>query len=395
MNRHLLILLDKTAFRLLFWLVAAWAWLRRRPSGPHPARLPTSPRLLVIRPGGIGDGIMCIPLLRSLRKAFPQGRIILACVKKSKSALQLLPYSDELVVVDEPAGMFRLLQGTFDAVLDAEPFRLVSAVVAYLSGAPVRIGFDTGPRRLLYTHLVTYAHDHLFEAANMVRHLEALGIRVPEDEAVDMRFEPPASARVSARGILATHGADPTRDALVAVAPGVLKPHHRWVMAEFAALIEAIRSGDDATKILLVGSQRDLQDSQEVVRHLSSTDRIIDLVGKTNFAESLAVLEACQILVACDGGVVHMAAAMGCRSISLWGPGVMERFKPPGDRHIGVRKNYPCVPCVTWNRLGEFPGCPYDRKCYKTITAAEVFAHYRRLKTTLVQSSTADQRNVR
>jgi len=387
MSRDLLILLDKTAFRLLFWLVVAWVRLGKQSSAPHPAHLPASPSLLVIRPGGIGDGIMCVPLLRALRKAFPRSRITVACVKKSKPALQLLPYSNELIVVDEPGGPFRLLKGSFDAVLDTEPFRLVTAVIAYLTGAPVRIGFDTGPRRLLYTHLVTYAHDHLFEAANMVRELEALGIRVPEEEAVDLRFDPPSSAQVSARGILAAHGADTNRDVLVAVAPGVLKPHHRWVMSEFAALIEAIRTGDEATKILLIGSQRDLQDSQEVLSHLSSTHRIIDLIGKTDFGESLAILEACHILIACDGGVIHMAAAMGCGTVSLWGPGVMERFKPPGDRHIGVRKDYPCIPCVTWNRLGEFPGCPYDRKCYKAITASEVAAHCSRLMATIVRPS--------
>ena len=96
--------------------------------------------------------------------------------------------------------------------------------------------------------------------------------------------------------------------------------------------------------------------------------------------------ERCETLLACDGGVVYMGAAMGCATISLWGPGVMERFKPPGDRHIGVRMDYACIPCVTWDRLGEFPSCPYRRRCYNDLEASAVFDAYCRLKGQLKQN---------
>jgi ADP-heptose:LPS heptosyltransferase len=104
------------------------------------------------------------------------------------------------------------------------------------------------------------------------------------------------------------------------------------------------------------------------------------LVGETTFSEALAVLSKCKILIACDGGLVYMAAAMGCGTISLWGPGVMDRFKPPGENHIGIRKDYFCIPCVNYSRLGEFPPCPYNRRCYMDITAEEIFDQYLSLK---------------
>ncbi len=75
-----------------------------------------------------------------------------------------------------------------------------------------------------------------------------------------------------------------------------------------------------------------------------------------------------------------MAAAMGCSTISIWGPGVMERFKPPGDNHIGLRKDYFCIPCVNYSRLGEFPKCQYNRKCINDISVEEVFDKYLYLK---------------
>jgi len=117
-----------------------------------------------------------------------------------------------------------------------------------------------------------------------------------------------------------------------------------------------------------------------VLKHIDANERVISLVGETTFSEALAVLSNCKILIACDGGLVYMAAAMGCGTISLWGPGVMDRFKPPGENHIGIRKDYFCIPCVNYSRLGEFPPCPYNRRCYMDIIAEEIFDQYLSLK---------------
>ena len=129
-----------------------------------------------------------------------------------------------------------------------------------------------------------------------------------------------------------------------------------------------------------MGTSGDIADADEVLRHLGSDVKVVNLVGQTSYMEALGVLQHCKILVASDGGMVYMAAAMGCSTISLWGPGVMERFKPVGDNHVGVRKGYACVPCVNYSRLGEFPTCPYDRMCIKDITADDVFDQYLQLK---------------
>lgn len=377
MTRQLLILLDKTVVRFLFWPLVGWARLRRSGEGR-----PTAPRegasFLVIRPGGLGDGIMAVPTLRALRRAHPRAHLTVACVRKNRRALELLPFHDDLIVIDDPRHTLEVFRRRYDAVFDLEPFRRLSSVVAFLSCAPVRVGFDTNVRRLLYTHLVTYQNDRAFEAANCVRQLHAIGLHVPDEESGDLHFDLPEEPRAKGREILHAHGVDPHGGPLVAVAPGVLKPHHRWIMAEWADLVETILADDPEVTVLLVGGPGDRPDADEVVGHLGENRRVVDLVGRTSYVESLAVFEHCRVLLACDGGIVYMAAAMGCATVSLWGPGVMERFKPPGERHVGVRKGYPCIPCVTWDRLGEFPRCPYGRKCYGDLTAADAFEAYHR-----------------
>ena len=391
MSRHFLIFLDKTLFRIIFYLIVLLSKVRKQAGTTYTVKLNGSENLLVIRPGGLGDGLMSIPFLRALRENLPNNHITLICVQKNKASLEHLRFFDEILVIDDLCKIhrtiFKLLGNQFHLVFDLEPFRKISSVVAYLSAANVRIGFDTNDRRLLYTHLVSYANDKQFESINMIRQLQILGIDVPYEEAIDMQFALPDDSMKKVKEILLSHDLSGEKDFIVAIVPGVLKDHHRWIMSRFASLIDLIQRHDVEAKVLLLGSSADVPDAQEVLDYVSQKESVTNLVGKTDFMEALAILKACKILIACDGGVVYMAAAMGCSTISIWGPGVMERFKPPGDNHIGVRKDYFCVPCVNYNRLGEFPRCPYDRRCILDIQAHEVFDKFLQLKRRILTSA--------
>jgi ADP-heptose:LPS heptosyltransferase len=363
LNRPLLIFLDKTVFTVIFYFVYFFDALFKKTAPINGLKSNQSTSFL---------------------KNFPRNHITLMCVRKNRDAFQHLSFLDEVMVFDSlrdfTSNLIKLFRNEYNIVLDLEPFRKVSSIVAFLSGAEFRIGFDTNVRRKLYTHFVTYHNEKSYESVNMVRQLTVLDITGPGNEALDMGFDLPVPLNERVGALLQSRGVEPKKDILVAVAPGVLKPHHRWIMSRFAELVEMIRKEDIRTKILLIGSPSDLPDARKVLKHIDANERVISLVGETTFSEALAVLSHCKILIACDGGLVYMAAAMGCGTISLWGPGVMDRFKPPGDNHIGIRKDYFCIPCVNYSRLGEFPPCPYHRRCYMDITAEEIFDQYLSLK---------------
>jgi ADP-heptose:LPS heptosyltransferase len=389
MNRKLLLLLDKTLFRAVFLVIVMVA--RLRPSSPRvTVTLETdAPRILVIRPGGFGDAFMSIAFLRVLKRVIPHAHVTVLCVLKNAAVFQAVQLQDDLIVLDDFSQLWhstrRLFRGRFDVLFDLEPFRRTSSIVGWLSGAPIRVGFDTNSRRHLYTNLVSYSGDNRFEADNMLWQLRAIGVTSPAVDTQDMRIALSDSARAGARNMLETAGIDLQHHFAVAVAVGALKPHHRWVLSEFAVLIRLIKADDDNARVLLVGSSNDLADAHEVLRELGDDAGVTSFVGKTELSAALGILERCRVLIACDGGILYMAAAMGCNTVSLWGPGVMERFKPPGEDHIGVRKSYACIPCVTWDRLGEFPPCPYGRRCYKDMRASEVFDAYLRVKASLMR----------
>ncbi|MFQ5728758.1 MAG: glycosyltransferase family 9 protein [Waddliaceae bacterium] len=394
MNRHLLIFLDKTAFQFLFYFFAIFAKIFTRTKGTYPPKLSGTERFLVIRPGGIGDGLMSLPLLKALESGFPKNKITLICLRKNTLAFKHVSYFDELITLDSIDGIFRclflFLNRQFDVVLDLEPFRKISAIVSFLSRANIRIGFDTNNRRQLYSHLVSYANEKVFESVNMIRQLEIVGIKVPIENAIDIRFPLQDELVDRSKQILTSKKVYPENNFIVVVVPGVLKPHHRWRMENFAALIHLVLKQDKLVKVLLLGSASDVHDASQVMEQVGENENVVNFVGNTSYTESLGILKMSNILIACDGGVVYMAAAMGCSTLSIWGPGVMERFKPPGAEHIGIRKTYPCIPCVNYSRLGEFPKCPYDRMCIKDISSENVFEKYTETKFRLQNKEDAE-----
>jgi hypothetical protein len=228
------ILLDKTIFSIVFFLLVLASKLRPRRNVAYQTQLSGDEHFLVIRPGGLGDGIMSVPLLRSLRGKFPNGKITLLCVKKSKPALVHLPFYDKLLVIDSiaqlPGNLLFLWKNRSDVVLDLEQFRKVTSIISYLSGGGIRIGFDTNSRRLLYTHFVTYPNEKHFESINMIRQLEVLVYAVrSRGHPVSIPWKSPEGGKYSRFGGIECRQGFSRRHL-----PGVLKPHHRWKMEEFA-----------------------------------------------------------------------------------------------------------------------------------------------------------------
>jgi ADP-heptose:LPS heptosyltransferase len=122
------------------------------------------------------------------------------------------------------------------------------------------------------------------------------------------------------------------------------------------------------------------------VRRLAAA-RACDLSGHTDLPTLAAVLERADLFVGNDSGVMHLAAAMGCPVVAVfgpssavaWGPWWPPAGAPPGDAspHRLVGLDLPCRPCLyTGHRLGDPRGCP-TRDCLAWLGPDRVLAEAR------------------
>jgi len=325
----------------------------------------------------VGDAAMTVPALRELRRVLPDAHITLATRPWAETLFAGAVFVDEVVAVSDAKNSLRSVwtdarewrARRFDlAVLFPNSF--APAFVASLARVPVRIGYATQGRGVLLTHPLQVppwrGHKHeVFYYLNIVAELER-SLRGSSD--IEAR-EPDSSlavnkdARREALTLLHESFASESRT-LVALCPGSTNSRaKRWPSERFAALADMLAERACA-QVFLIGAGEELDISEEVAR-LARTRPAI-LTGKTNLAQTAALLSACDLLVTNDTGPAHVAAAVGCPVVVIFGPTNPETTRPFSSLAGVVRKPPVCAPCMLRD-------CPIDHRCMTAITVEDVF----------------------
>ncbi len=121
---------------------------------------------------------------------------------------------------------------------------------------------------------------------------------------------------------------------------------------------------------MLLGGPDEAGIAQEVTRILPDLP-LLNLAGKTTLRDLVAIFPECAAAFGPDSGPMHIAAAVGCPIVSLWGSTAAERSAPWGFADFAISAEIPCHPCY----LRE---CPIGRECMWRIEPREVAAMVRR-----------------
>jgi len=137
---------------------------------------------------------------------------------------------------------------------------------------------------------------------------------------------------------------------------------------KFKELAEKIMHRLNA-KIILLGDKSETGIAGTIVNSMAV--KPIDLSGKLSLGELIAIIDNLDILIANDGGPLHIAAALGKKTVSFFGPVDPTVYGPyPQDphRHIVLRRDLECSPCYRNFRLRS---CQKNRECLEKIDVTE------------------------
>jgi ADP-heptose:LPS heptosyltransferase len=376
-------------------LLFAWSRLLAFFGGPRlaPMRATTPPqsgqptlhprRILGIKSYGLGNIVMLLPVLQSLRQAFPDAEVDFLTFEENRTLLERsglvshaigIDMTNRWTVLASLVAAFRTIRARrYDVVLDFEQFIKLSAIVAYLSGAPHRVGFNTdGQRRAwLYTTRVVYTDsDHMSRI--FMRILRGIGVSAAPST-VHIATTPGEESRVEE--LLRAAGVMPGQYPLIAVHVGsgpnfYQIPLKRWPVENFARLCDALAERHDAT-IVLTGKgpeERALIDQALGLMRRPA----IDLCDQLSVLELVALLERCHFAVANDTSVMHLAAAIGTPVVAFFGPTAPLHYGPGAGDHLVFYRDLYCSPCLTNYNL-KVSRCT-DPVCIRSITVDEVLA---------------------
>ncbi len=310
-------------------LRAAAALLRPKAPGAGGAPDPGSARrILVVRQDRrLGNALLVTPFLRALRRLCPQAHIGFLASSAYGSIYQGCPWVDELILFDSlrqirqpwsyPADLTRLGRSGWEITFDlsgpeAHSFNNSLAVLA--SRAPHRIGFARERSAPALSAMVRRPRGSCHYSLVHLLLLSGLGLE-PEPE-------PPS------------HPAGRRRrpDAKRIVVNPWARGAKQWQPELFAGVACRLASAAPGRVIVIAGPDR-----RADLAALSSrlTDGIESRALRT-LGELEDLLEEAGAYLGCDAGPLHLAAAMGVPTVSIFTSSNPLRYAPLGEEHLAL-----------------------------------------------------------
>jgi heptosyltransferase-2 len=323
---------------------------------------------------------MTAPALERLRASFPKAHIALLAPPAAVGIFETSPFVDEVIAYrrkeDGPGaflGAVRTLRARrFDlAALFQNAFE--AALLVWVGGAPLRIGFDEQGRGPLLTNRLRR------DQRNRNRHqvhdyLEIVGEceRACLDEPSRLQTNEPypslhanAAQRQAAESLLRSCGLNPTSRPLVALNAGATNSRAKcWPEDRFAALADTLADATGA-QIVFIGAGAERDGAARIIQRMGQGGAI-NLAGRTTMAELIGTLDLCDLLVSNDTGPAHVSAALGRPTLTLFGPTNEFETAPLGRRAELIRVDgVECARCMLRD-------CPIDHRCMTRIAPQEV-----------------------
>jgi lipopolysaccharide heptosyltransferase I len=328
-------------------------------------------RFLVVKFGSLGDIVHCLPSVAQLRKAFPDAEIDWLIERKNKIVVELTDLDVQLLPIDtyqwrnspgigsakEIAELvWALSTDGYDCTIDFQGL-LKSAFFAYLSGAPIRIGWERdflreSVSRFFYTEVVTPKRIHIID--QQMELLKPLGIDPMWETEV------PLHAGVSARRSV-EHKLAGLADYVV-INPGGNWQTKVWEPERYGEL--ALRLMNDGHPVVVTWGPGEEELKRRLVR--SAGHGIHEI--PTTLEELVALCGTAKLFVGGDTGPMHFAAASGTPIVAIFGPTSSDRNGPFRREDIVVERRLSCRPCY------EREHCPLEHwQCMLDITVDQVY----------------------
>ena len=353
-------------------------------------------KILVRAPNWIGDAVMAIPALETIRRARANDEICVLARPVVADLFSGQPFTDRILQYDfqgrhrgwlgreklarelrrEKFSSAVLLQNAFDA-----------AWLAWRAGIAQRIGYARDMRGPLLTEAIQVPHQGEIAKHESHYYLELLhraGWSDASPAAGPIRLAISDEAHERAESTLRRAGARGNAWRL-AIAPGASYGVAKcWPPERFAVLADRMIS-ECGADVIFFGTPGEKEIASHILAAMKSP--AISLAGETSMRDLAALFASCSVFIGNDSGAMHVAAAAGIPVIGIFGPTDPEGTAPVTEQFQLIREGVSCSPCFLRR-------CPVDHRCMKRISVNFVFEAAMRAKHSPINLSARGGANV-
>lgn len=302
-------------------------------------------KILLINFGGIGDEILFLPVINSVKKRFPDSEITLCLESRSKSIKDLCPQIDNMIFADIKSEnkykellklYFNALFGHYDAVISSGANKLIPLLL-FFTGIKTRIGYEN---RSFTAKLLTEA---------VILNQQQYAGRMYHDLVRNYTGEEYSDPEISAEK-------SPETKDMILIHPGVSKMSIKKNIIKnhgnknWAELVKRLLN--EGFKVCLAGGPDDKECIGEILEELKDTDctNLYNSYGKTKSLKELAELIAgSRVAVCSDSAPMHISVASDTPTVAIFGPTDEKKLVPQKDNIKVVKANADCRPCL-WDK---------------------------------------------
>jgi heptosyltransferase I len=339
-------------------------------------------KILVIKLAAIGDSILMIPMLRTLKDSFPDSEITFVCSYINENIVRKIPFISRIINCDvhsflrNPYSFLKFIseirRSSYDIVIDAGQWERINAIITAFTRNECSIGFKTNSqyKHFIYDRVVPHLRSK-HELENFMDLLSPLGININEndkkleyflnDENRKFAYSFWIENNLENRSVICFH-------------PGCGengKPRE-WEESNYIELGKRLVNYDSDVRIIVTGSPLEVDRCEFIVMGIQRN--VINVAGKFSLDDVVALVERVNLIVCSNTGMLHIASCVGTKTLGLHGPTNPVKWGAYNKNSVLIQSNKLCSPCLY---LGHDYGCK-TWPCMSHISIDDVFIHIRK-----------------
>lgn len=321
-----------------------------------------SNRFLIIRLSSIGDIILTTPLVRALRKAYPNSLIDYLVKEEFSELLLNNPHIDNVYTIDPGNGLKEIFRWRkkiksyeYTSILDLH--RSIRSILMTIWLGRVQLGKLN--KKIFKRFVLVKFGINLFKQNIPVtqRYFEAANSCNLVDDGLGTELLHDGKIPKELTNVLG-------RKNIIVMAPGAGYFTKRWLPEYFAKLADKLTENDNA-ELFLIGSKADREICGEIRKGMNND--VHDLSGSYTILETAAIINASDAVVTNDTGMMHIAVSQKKPVLAFFGSTTEELgFYPYSDKYrVLENKDLNCRPCSHVGRQN----CPKGHfKCMQELS---------------------------
>lgn len=340
--------------------------------------LNSNERIFIRGVNWIGDAVMTIPAINSLRMAFRDAEISILLKPSVAPLFEKNPHIDDILIYED---RFKGIIGKINLAnfLKSQSFSRAflfqnafdAALLAFLAGIPERTGYNRDGRGFMLTKPVKFSGEdrvihHIDYYLNLLR---SAGIQAEYSKPYIFQS---IDERIEARKLISI-----LRSPILGINPGAAYGSaKRWLPERFAEVaVKFIKENNGS--VVIFGGKGEGSIALEIERHIfnisteisdgEKSSKLFNLAGKTTLRQLINLISQCDALITNDSGPMHISYAVGTPLVAIFGSTSPELTGPPLEGNTIIKSDLTCSPCFRRT-------CLFDRvKCMEGITTEDVY----------------------